>query len=125
MSGSKYDDKNYTPELPSFQSHEVRYISFNVFGIREPGQEIKLDVIKSITKKLDYNTLDLINQYIARNPKCKLTPKDVEVNDNVYYTPFPKQIVSIMNQEWEKPISQHMYYVKMIDMSSLSGVSFT
>ena len=84
MSSSKYDDKIYTPEPPSSQSQEVKYISFSVFGIREPGQQIKHDVIKTITKKLDYNTLDLINQYIARNPKCKLTPKDVEVNVIVF-----------------------------------------
>lgn len=86
MSGSKYDDKCYTPEPLSSQSHEVRYISFNVFGIREPGQQIKHDVIKAITKKLDLNTLDLINQYIARNPKCKLTPKDVEVLMIIIYS---------------------------------------
>lgn len=77
-----YDDKSHTPEPLSTsqsQSQEVKYISFCVFGIREPGSEIKHDVIKTVTKKLDYNTLDLINQYIARNPKCKLEPKDVEV----------------------------------------------
>ena len=84
MPSSKYDDKSYIPEPLSSQSHEVRYISFNVFGIREPGHQIKHDVIKTITKKLDYNTLDLINQYIARNPKCKLTPKDVEVIYNFW-----------------------------------------
>jgi hypothetical protein len=79
--GSRYDERSYTSEPPQ-QPQVQEFICFSVYGIREPGQEIKGDVIKLITKKLDYNTLDSINQYIARNPKCKLTPKDVEVKRN-------------------------------------------
>ncbi|XP_066910551.1 KICSTOR complex protein SZT2-like [Clytia hemisphaerica] len=75
--GPKYDDKSYTPEPPS-QVSESKSISFSVYGIREPGHEIKNGVMSMITKKLDYNTLDLINQHIARNPKCRLSSKDVE-----------------------------------------------
>lgn len=71
----RYDDKSSTSEILQQQD----YIFFSVYGIREPGQEIKVDVLKLITKKLEGTTLDLINQQIARNPKCKLTPQDVEV----------------------------------------------
>ena len=86
--GSRYDERSHTSETLQ-QPQAQEYISFSVYGIREPGQEIKGDVIKLITKKLDYNTLDSINQYIARNPKCKLTPKDVEVESysNTIYFP--------------------------------------
>lgn len=70
----KNDDKSSTSE-----SVQQDNIFFSVYGIREPGQEIKVDVLKLITKKLESATLDMINQQIARNPKCKLTPQDVEV----------------------------------------------
>ena len=55
------------------------FVQFNVYGIREPGSEIQEDLVKMITKKLDQTTLDILNQSLARNPKCKLTPQDVEV----------------------------------------------
>lgn len=55
------------------------YVQFSVYGIREPGEEIKVELVKLITKKLDQTTLDILNQSLARNPKSKLTPQDVEV----------------------------------------------
>ena len=44
--------------------------------------------MKLITKKLDQTTLDILNQSLARNPKSKLTPQDVEVK-TLWFTLLP------------------------------------
>ena len=77
------DDKNSTSEISLITQSSIiqEYVQFSVYGIREPGEEIKVELVKLITKKLDQTTLDILNQSLARNPKSKLTPQDVEVRN--------------------------------------------
>ena len=75
----KSDDRTTTSENSVFQQGPQDFVTLCVYGIREPGNEIKVEMVQMITKKLNLTTLDLINQSLARNPKCKLTPQDVEV----------------------------------------------
>ena len=84
------DDKNSTSETSLITQSSIiqEYVQFSVYGIREPGEEIKVELVKLITKKLDQTTLDILNQSLARNPKSKLTPQDVEVK-TLWFTLLP------------------------------------
>ena len=42
------------------------------------GSEIKEDLVQALQNRLDDVTLDVISLAFVRNPKCKLTPEDVQ-----------------------------------------------
>ncbi|XP_053549576.1 KICSTOR complex protein SZT2 isoform X2 [Bombina bombina] len=53
-----------------------KHILLLVHGVGEAGSEITDDLVKSLRKRLDEATLDIITVMLQRN--CKLTPADVE-----------------------------------------------
>ena len=57
-------------------------VQFIVYGICEPGPEIKVQLIDVLKKRLDDETLVLLKRDLNRNPKLKMTPQDVEVGKN-------------------------------------------
>ncbi|XP_065662266.1 KICSTOR complex protein SZT2 isoform X3 [Hydra vulgaris] len=60
------------------ENEQQDYIQFLVYGISEPDQTIKHEMIQMISNKLDNANLELISVSLIRNPKSKLTPEDVE-----------------------------------------------
>ena len=76
------DDKCSISETSSHIHNTQDCLHFCVYGIKEPGKDIKEDLVKLMKKKLDNTTLDIINQSLSRNLKCRLSPQDVEVSLN-------------------------------------------
>ena len=60
------------------QSGFVSEISTDFFLFS--GAEISCALVQLLQKKLDEAVLDVITVMLARNPMCKLTPEDIQVN---------------------------------------------
>ncbi len=57
----------------------VQKIHFCVHGICDPGYEIRDELVRVLSNKLDDAVFEQLNLLIARNPKCRLAPADVQV----------------------------------------------
>ena len=57
----------------------IQKIQFCVHGICDPGSEIKDELVKVLNNKLNDAVFEQLNLLIARNPKCRLAPSDVQV----------------------------------------------
>ena len=76
MISNRTDEKG---SITDNSTEQQECLQFSVYGIRDPDQTIKHEMIQMILNKLDSANLELINVSLARNPKCKLAPEDVEV----------------------------------------------
>ena len=52
-------------------------IIIRVFGIEEPGKNVKEDLVAVLQKKLDDKVVEMISMMLKRNSRCKLTSDDV------------------------------------------------
>lgn len=84
---SKNDDRISASEVSLHNQGMQDYVNLSFYGIRDPGSEIRTELMQIVMKKLDVTTLDLINQSLARNPKCKLMPQDVEFIQPIGHQP--------------------------------------
>jgi len=52
-------------------------IIIQVFGIEEPGKNVREDLVAVLQKKLDDKVVEMISVMLKRNSRCKLTSDDV------------------------------------------------
>lgn len=50
-----------------------------MFGVTEPSDEIKKDLVNVLQRRLDDFTREILTMTLARNPNTKLTLQDVQV----------------------------------------------
>ena len=73
-------EKDSVSELSfSTVASSMQKIQFCVHGICDPGSEIKDELVRVLNNKLDDAVFEQLNLLIARNPKCRLAPSDVQV----------------------------------------------
>ena len=80
-----HTEKDSVSELSFASVMSVQRIQFCVHGICEPGSEIKDELVRVLAKKLNDAVFEQLNLLIARNPKCRLAPADVQVENSHYY----------------------------------------
>ena len=74
-------EKDSVSELSFATVMSVQRIQFCVHGICEPGSEIQDELVKVLKNKLNDAVFEQLNLLIARNPKCRLAPSDVQVTE--------------------------------------------
>ncbi|XP_050400458.2 KICSTOR complex protein SZT2 [Patella vulgata] len=69
--------------LSRLSSRVESVVELLVYGIEEPGSEVKDSLVRALQYKLDEAVLDVISLMLSRNPKCKLKAEDVRFIQNM------------------------------------------
>ena len=54
-------------------------ILFAVFGIKEPGEEVTVNLINMLQKKLDMKVMQELQGALLKNPQLKMNEADISV----------------------------------------------